>query len=265
MRFTIFTPTYNRRYIIEKLYKSLKEQIFKDFEWIVIDDGSTDNTEELFSSFLVEDNFFKITYKKVENGGKHRAINKGVQMAQGELFYIVDSDDYLPEDALSIIDEVEKTIPLEQKNEFAGVCGVKAFSKDKIIGTTFEGDFLDITQLERSKYKIEGDKAEVFYTHILKKYPFPEFIGENFITECVVWDKIAFDGYKLRFFNKSVYYADYLPDGLTHNSSKIFINNPKGWGLYIYQCVKHKKIIGMAKWTEIRRYYLSLKNKLKFK
>ena len=111
MRITVFTPTYNRGYTIERLYRSLQRQVFDDFEWIVIDDGSNDNTEALFQTFLRTKNQFPITYKKVSNGGKHRAINLGVQMAQGELFFIVDSDDYLTDRALEEIDKIEKSIP----------------------------------------------------------------------------------------------------------------------------------------------------------
>ncbi len=241
MKISVFTPTYNRGYLIENLYKSLKEQTFSDFEWIVVDDGSSDNTEELFMKFSEEKTQFPIYYEKVENGGKHRAINRGLKKASGELFYIVDSDDTLPPDAMQKIAEVENTIPIDEKNKFAGVCGVKAFSTENMIGTTFNGDYLDITSLQRSQYGIAGDKAEVFYTDILRKYPFPEFNGENFITECVVWDKIAYDGYKLRFFNDIVYLAEYLDDGLSKNFCDYYQNNPKGYGLYIYQSVKFGK------------------------
>ena len=95
-KITVFTPTYNRCYIIGALYESLKKQTFQDFEWIVVDDGSTDDTEAFFAEILKEEHFFDISYVKVENGGKHRAINQGLSMAKGELFFIVDSDDYVP-------------------------------------------------------------------------------------------------------------------------------------------------------------------------
>ena len=102
MLLTIFTPTYNRAYSLERLYKSLVTQSLKDFEWLVVDDGSTDNTEELINKF-VSDNKVKICYFKQENGGKHRAINRGAAMAQGDYFLIVDSDDYLTSDAVESI------------------------------------------------------------------------------------------------------------------------------------------------------------------
>ena len=255
MRITVFTPTYNRGYLIENLYRSLQRQTFRDFEWVVVDDGSTDDTEERFVSFAKEENTFPIRYIKTENGGKHRAINRGVQESSGELFFIVDSDDYLPDDALQLIDEVERTIPGAEKNTFGGVCGIKGFANEQEIGKTFEGEFLDITMLERSINGISGDKAEVFYTTLLRNYPFPEYDGENFITECVVWDKIAFDGYRLRFFNKTVMICEYRPDGLSAQGESLFYRNPKGWGLYLYQCVKYGKLNGLEKWSSYNKYY----------
>ena len=99
-KITVFTPTYNRAYILENLYRSLQRQTCKTFEWLVVDDGSADNTKELFERWQQEDNFFPIRYVKQENGGKCRAINQGLKLADGELFFTVDSDDYLTDDAL---------------------------------------------------------------------------------------------------------------------------------------------------------------------
>ena len=99
-KITVFNPTYNRAYIIETLYRSLQRQTYRDFEWLVVDDGSADNTKELFETWQQEDNFFPIRYVKQENGGKCRAINHGLELADGELFFTVDSDDYLTDDAL---------------------------------------------------------------------------------------------------------------------------------------------------------------------
>ncbi len=263
---TVFTPTFNRGYIIKSLYESLKRQTLKDFEWVVIDDGSTDNTEELFRIFKDEHNTFDISYEKVTNGGKHRAINRGVKKARGKLFFIVDSDDYLTDDAIEKIIKLEATIPNEKKDTFAGVCECKGYSKDKIIGKTYLGEgYLDITMLEREKHGIYGDKAEVFYTEILKKYPFPEFEGEKFLTECVVWDKIAYDGYKLRFDNDVIYICDYLPDGLTAHYEELYDKNPEGYGLYIYQSGVFGKIRGLEKWKEYYRYYNKFKSRLGLK
>lgn len=265
MRFTIFTPTYNRRHTILKLYHSLQTQTFKNFEWVVVDDGSLDNTEDLFSEIKQHNNFFDIKYIKTKNGGKHRAINLGLSYANGELFYIVDSDDYLLPDSLAIADKIERSIPDNLKIEFAGICGIKGFDNKTHIGSTFDGEYLDITSLDRPKYNIQGDKAEIFYTDILKKYPFPEFTNENFLTENIVWEKIAFDGYKLRFFNEIIMICEYRSDGLTAMGHALFINNPKGYGLLLHQNASFGKIRGISKWTVFLQYYYQFRERLKFK
>lgn len=262
MRITVFTPTYNRGYVINNLYQSLLRQSFKDFEWIVIDDGSIDDTENFFGS--INNAPFSIMYTKVENGGKHKAINKGVNLAKGDLFFIVDSDDYLTDDALSLIDKIERTIPNANKSEFAGVCGLRGYSLSKMVGSSFSGDVLDCTSLERDKHCISGDKAEVYYTSVLKEYPFPEFENENFLTECVVWDKIAYHGLKLRYFNNIIYICQYLPDGLTAHEKELFIKNPKGYGLYLSQNIKFGKLTGLKKWNVIFQYYNRYRNSMRF-
>ncbi len=264
MKITVFTPTYNRAYILNELYASLKHQSYKNFEWIIVDDGSTDNTKDLVESFIDEKQI-NIIYKKTQNGGKHRVINLGVQLATGQLFFIVDSDDRLPYDALENIVRIESTIDIDDKKYFAGVCGLKGYySNNQMLGSTFKGDIIDATSLERQKYGIYGDKAEVFYTQVLKKYPFPEFEGENFITENVVWYKIAHDGYKLRFFNDVVYLCEYLEDGLSFNSRKKYAETPKGSALYISQNIDFGVLKGLEKWEKLFEYYLTFRNKIGF-
>lgn len=224
---TVFTPTYNRAYMIDTLYQSLKKQTFNNFEWIVIDDGSKDDTKELFSKWMKETNNFNITYIKVDNGGKHRAINKGITIAKGKLFFIVDSDDYLTDDALEKIKSWEEDLPKDKK--YAGIAGAKGFNKTNIIGKGFLDEYLDLTSQERYNKKIIGDKAEVFYTDILKKFPFPVFDEENFITESVVWFAIGKAGYRIRWYNDIIYIANYLNDGLTNSGNALFRRNPKGY------------------------------------
>ncbi len=265
MRFTVFTPTYNRAELLKQLYQSLQKQTFRDFEWLVVDDGSADHTQELFSQIVASEKGFPVRYVKTENGGKHRAINKGLELAAGELFYIVDSDDFLPDAALEIIDAMEKTIPQEDKNAFAGVCGLKGTANGGVLGTTFRGETLDITALQRYANGVTGDKAEVFYTDLLRRYPFPEFEGENFITEAVVWDRIAADGFKLRFFNKAVMICEYRDDGLTAQGTAIFEKNPKGWGLYLYQCGAFKKAEGIRKWNLYLEYFYAVRGRFSFR
>ncbi len=263
MRITVFTPTYNRGYIIKALYESLKRQTFKDFEWVVVDDGSSDNTLAIFQNEIIPDNhFFNIIYITTPNGGKHRAINEGVRHAHGDLFYIVDSDDYVTDDALEKIIEADTSIPVEDRISFAGICGLKGHSMTEIIGSTFDGDrYLDITVSERPKYNIRGDKSHAFYTDILKKYPFPEFEGENFLTEAVVFDKISNDGYTFRHFNNIIHICNYLPDGLTVSYKQRLESAPKGYALYLYQQYKFGTLNKKAAWFCFLQYFYSQKSK----
>ena len=259
-KITVFTPTFNRGYIIENLYKSLQRQSYKNFQWIVIDDGSEDDTEKLFEKWMSENNLFDITYKKVKNGGKHRAINIATEIAEGELFFIVDSDDYLTDYALEKVIKWEATI--KNKNEFAGVAGVRGYSINSRIGNTFKGEYIDATSLERNKNNITGDKAEVFYLDILKKYKFPEFEGEKFVTEKVVWNQIAYDGYKIRWFNEIIYICDYLEDGLTKSMSRIELENPKSLALSMKLDSMHYNMSNKKKIQLWFDYYILLRNKI---
>lgn len=235
---TVFTPTYNRGYIIQQLYNSLILQSYKDFEWLVIDDGSTDDTEELFKSFIAERKI-KIYYSKVKNGGKHRAINKGLELAQGNFFFIVDSDDYLPSNALERVSFFTKQI--ESEDAFAGVSGLRIYPDGRKVGgeakyTTLDTDSISI----REKFHVKGDMAEVFKTEILKQYPFPEFDGEMFISEGTVWSRIA-QKYNLRYFYEGIYICDYLEDGLTKSIRKHHRNSPKGTMLFYNEMIRQKR------------------------
>lgn len=264
MEITVFTPTYNRADYILPLYESLTKQTYKDFEWVVVDDGSTDSTELLFSDILSRNNAFPIKYVKTENGGKHRAINKGIKLAQGRLFFIVDSDDTLPCYSLEKIIGYEQTIPDTGKNEFAGVAGLKGANSTLPIGETFVGEYIDITYPEASKHGIRGDKSEVYYTEVMKKYPFPEFDGEKFIMESVVWNKIGGDGFKLRYFNEIVYFCEYLEGGLTSQGKKKFESTPKGYGLFVSQLIEYGKLRKLKKWNTVLEYYYLFKDKIPF-
>lgn len=222
---TIFTPTYNRRELIDNLYHSLLAQTDKNFEWLIIDDGSTDDTEKYFSELTSKPQPFPIRYLKQVSGGKHRAINKGVQNANGELFFIVDSDDYLTENAIEKINQWITT--LDNSHKWAGISGLRGFSKNSVVGQHSDFSYIDAKNNERRKYNLLGDKAEVYFTDVLKQHPFPEIPGENFISEEIVWNAIARDGYYLRWFNEIIYICDYLEGGLTKDNDKDK-SNPQG-------------------------------------
>lgn len=242
---TVFTPTYNRVFIINNLYQSLLRQTDMDFEWLVVDDGSSDNTNDYFKNILQKNNPFPIRYFHQKNKGKHIAINFGVQKALGNLFFIVDSDDFLTQDAIKKIKEWENS--LDDSKKWAGVAGLKGDAKKQIIGKTFSGtDFVDAKNTERELYNILGDKSEVYFTDVLKKYPFPEINSEKFIEEEYIWNAIAKDDFFIRWFNDIIYIADYLEDGLSRDCDK-HKNNPQGtllWAkqnIQIFQHINTKK------------------------
>jgi glycosyltransferase involved in cell wall biosynthesis len=241
---TIMTPTYNRAYILPKLYKSLCEQTLFNFEWLVIDDGSTDDTAELVQHWIKTTSSFKIEYYKCENGGKPRAINFAVKLARHDWFFTVDSDDFL---VPSAIEKVQQWIQTVENNEiFAGVAGsCEYISNGSLVGEAPANvEYVDATYNEKKMFRIRGDKADVYKTEILKKFPFPEFPEENFIPEAIVWEKIAHKGYKLRWFSEIIYMRDYLEDGLTKNETELYLNNFRGYTHYYKEHLKFCGFLG---------------------
>lgn len=230
MKVTIFTPTFNRAYIIEQLYRSLQRQTCFDFEWLVVDDGSSDNTKELFNSWMKEENAFPIRYYKQENGGKHRAINRGLELASGELFFTVDSDDYLTDDAVEKV--IRWVAELPNEDAYCGVAGNLGTTLTITPNRCFPGEYLDGTALDRYG-AVDGERAMVFYTKIHQRYPYPEYAGEKFVTEAVAWNRMANDGYKMRFYNDIIWIYEYMEDGLTKAGSRLFLENPRGYGLLL--------------------------------
>lgn len=229
---TVFSPTYNRAYILPKLYQSLQSQTSKDFEWLIIDDGSTDGTKELISQFKDTSNF-SITYIFQKNSGKHVAINKGVQRAKGDLFFIVDSDDFLSNDAIEIL--IEKYNKIKEDSSISGIAigcrsikekGKKLYSKE-LPSHEFYGTYNDLFY----KYGLKGDFATAFKTKIQKEYPYPYFEGETFFRESFVYRKIG-RKYKTLYIDDPIYFADYLEDGLTSKSWKMLKKSPKGAALF---------------------------------
>lgn len=189
MLITVFTPTYNRAHLLQRLYDSLCKQTFNDFEWLIVDDGSKDDTESVVNTFIAEDRL-DIRYIKQSNGGKHRAINRGVAEANGDLFFIVDSDDYLSNNGLELIEYYYEQIKCN--DSFAGVSGIRVDENGTRIGGIFPFDILDTDYMSLYfKYHINGDMAEVYKTKILRNFPFPNFNDEKFCAESFVWNRIA--------------------------------------------------------------------------
>lgn len=246
-KITVFTPTYNRAYILENLYRSLQRQSYGDFEWLVVDDGSCDGTEALFDRWRREENPFPIRYVRQENGGKCRAINHGLKLARGELFFTVDSDDYLTDDALEKVARWEAELPKDQK--YCGFAGNLGTAPNVTPNKPLPGDFFDGTAFDRYGI-VDGERASVFYTDIHRRYLYPEFPGEKFMTEAVTWNRMANDGYRMRFFNDIIWIFEYKDDGLTRSGYDLFLRNPQGTGLFFREKAKFfhyspKTMLGM--------------------
>ena len=220
---TVLTPTYNRASLLINLYQSLIKQDFDDFEWVIVDDGSIDATTDIVDQFIQERQIV-IIYIKQANGGKHRALNRGVKEAKGELVLIVDSDDSLPINSLSII--YSHYLDIKDNSSIGGVCGLMAHHDGTIIGERKISSSMNLSSIEmRYKYGFVGDVCEVFKTEILREFPFPEIENEKFCPEALVWNRIA-TKYKLHYFNEVIYYRDYLDDGLTSKIVRIRMNSP---------------------------------------
>ncbi len=252
---TVFTPTYNRGYIISELYESLTQQTFKNFEWLIVDDGSSDETESIINQFIKE-NIINIKYKKQKNSGKHVAINNGVSDASGELFFIVDSDDYLSSDAL---EKLEKRFQdIKHNSEIAGIfinCSSKNLQKktkafDLILPE--KGLKTTLTNLNH-QYKIKGEFATAIKTEIQKAYPYPIFEGEKFCRESLVYRRIG-KKYDFLFTSDKIYFADYLEDGLTAKSWKLLKQSPKGASL-LFKEMSHEKIYIKEKIIALNYYW----------
>ena len=226
---TIFTPAYNRENYLTRIYESLLKQSDKDFEWIIVDDGSQDGSSRLVKRFINED---KITIKYIYrlNGGKHRAINVGAKVAKGEWFFFLDSDDWIKEDAIfQIKANIKEIQDRKEEQHFYAIIGLCEDTNGRMIGTTFEGNVLEIDYFESVlKRGILGDKAWTVRTDLLKIYPFPEFENEKFLTEAVWFNQMASKGYKCRFYNIPIKKVEYLSDGLSVKYYTLMAQNWQG-------------------------------------
>lgn len=224
---TVFTPTYNRAKLLPRLFESLKKQSNKDFEWLIVDDGSSDGTKQLVDQWI-DDAPFIIRYVYQENGGKHRAINRGAQMADGELFFIVDSDDLITPTALAVIESVYDKI--KHDTSFAGVAGLKCLPNGRPTGGYLNKEFEDWYMPDRS-YNM--DMAEVYKTSVIRMFPFPDFPGEFFCAESLVWNRIGME-HRVRYFNIPIYICEYLEDGLS-KASIINRRNSPSYATLLYK------------------------------
>ncbi len=220
---TIFTPTYNRAYILPKLYNSLKGQINKNFVWLIVDDGSSDETKTLVQEFQNE-NYIEIHYIFQENKGKHFAVNKGLRNTRTEFFCVIDSDDYLAENAVEQMEILSGKI--ENDNQIAGFTFIRFSEKTNFDSGKYGKKEWIVSGRAEYDWEFPGEMIYCYKTAIHQQFCFPEFEGEKFCPESLVYRRIE-RRFKILFTDKVLAYGDYLEDGLMSNYYQLLLKNPR--------------------------------------
>lgn len=221
---TILTPTYNRASFLRVLYESLCKQTRKDFQWLIIDDGSIDDTEQVVDAFTSQE--FEIDYHRKKNGGKHTALNYSHRYIKGEMVCIVDSDDWLlPEAVEKILERKKQYFPLKNVRQLTFLKGKSP--EDSVCGSFPETPEISNHIDFRLNGKRYGDCCEVIFTEVFKEFPFPEHRGEKFLGEGYLWNNAGFK-YDTVYIPEIIYICEYLEDGLTKSGRKLRIKCPLG-------------------------------------
>lgn len=231
---TIFTPAYNRAHTLGRTYESLKKQKCKDFIWLIVDDGSTDNTKGLVESWISQEKEFEIQYIYKENGGMHTAHNVAYENIVTELNVCIDSDDCVAEDAVEII--LKKWESVREKG-YAGLIGLDADLMGNLIGTRFPEGMKDTTLSGYYASGGTGDKKLVYKTDIINKYPpYPVFEGEKYVALAYKYRLIDQD-YKLAIIDEVLCNVEYQVDGSSGTMWKQYLKNPKGFAFWRKVCM----------------------------
>ncbi|HEY2420685.1 MAG TPA: glycosyltransferase family 2 protein [Neobacillus sp.] len=231
---TIFTPTFNRAFCLENCYKSLLRQTCKEFVWLIIDDGSTDGTKTLVDSWI-EENLIKINYLWQENQGMHGAHNTAYRLIQTELNMCIDSDDFIPDQA------VEKIVSFWREfgcDQFSGIIGLDSNIDHHVIGTKLPEGLKSSTLFDLyHKHGVVGDKKLVYRTLLTRKYPYPLFPNEKYVGLDYKYYKID-EEYEMLLFNENLCIVEYLADGSSQNMFQQYRKNPKGFAFYRKEMMK---------------------------
>ncbi len=227
-KLTVFTPTYNRAYCLHNCYNSLVKQTNQDFLWLIIDDGSTDDTEVLVKKWI-DDNKIQIIYHYQENQGMHGGHNAAYKLIDTTLNVCIDSDDFMPNDAVEKI--LDAWVKIEEEPKFAGIVGLDADINGNIIGTPIPENIKETTLYDiYNKHGLSGDKKLVYRTEVVKKYPpYPIFKGERFVPLGYLYQLIDQD-YLLYPSNDVFCIVEYMQDGSSMNMLKQYRRHPKGFG-----------------------------------
>lgn len=223
---TVFTPAFNRAYTLPRTYESLKRQTCPCFDWLIVDDGSTDGTRALVENWMKEENPFRIRYIYKKNGGMHTAYNTAYANINTELNVCIDSDDCLARDAARIIAEEWARV---RDRGYAGLIGLDADMDGRIIGTQLPTDIESTTYSEFYGHGGKGDKKFVFRTDVIKQYPpYPEFEGENYVGIACKFVQIDQD-YRMGVVNQVLCNVEYQADGHSRSMFAQYLKNPKGF------------------------------------
>lgn len=237
---TIFTPTYNRAHLLLGLYEALKRQTNSDFEWLIVDDGSVDDTQHVVETFTADNPKFEIRYFKKENEGLNQTINKGLDMAQGALFCRVDSDDSLFDSAVQ--DIYDNWHRIESDDNLCALVFLTAHKDNptQIVGRNpFSEDTVSNFFEYRVKYKATGDRLEVIKTNVHRQYKYPQFSTEKFCPEGLIWNRIAKE-YNALYVIKPIYLRFYHSDSITGTVTAYLRNNAIGSSTYYAEICKQK-------------------------
>lgn len=234
-KITVFTPTYNRSKLLWRVFDYLQAQTVKQFIWMVIDDGSEDDTSTIIKE-MEKTASFPIEYYYQPNGGKHRAHNTAVKKCNTDYFLILDSDDYLAPATIEIL--LDKIAIIDNDNTISGIIGNR-FDKDTnhVIGTPMPNIMYASSNELYQKYGLIGDTLRMYKTNILKQYLFPEINGEKFVSENVVFDKIDLN-FKMLAIKEMLYFCDYQEQGYSCNIYKIHNNSPIGYAISLKSSVE---------------------------
>lgn len=259
---TVITPTYNRAHLIERIYRSLLRQTDKSFEWIIVDDGSSDNTMQVVTRWINAAPF-KITYVKQHNQGKPAAYNHAVRLACGELLACLDSDDWFPDDG------VENRIKLMQlyinNPKICGVSGLAEKADGALVGQPFPNDGI-IGSKQLLNVLSPGDKPTTFKTSVLKQFPFPQFPNEKFLPESSVYNRMFQSGYKFASSNKILTIVDYQKGGLSDTALELRLNNINGTLMYYHEMslMDFPSLLNLRAKSNLVRYIIHKIGKIKF-
>ncbi len=226
-KLTVFTPAYNRAHTLTRTYESLCNQTNKNFIWMIVDDGSTDNTKDIVKEWQSSDNGFEIQYFYKKNGGMHTAHNKAYENIKTDLNVCIDSDDAMPDDA------VEKILTFWDKygsNNVAGIVALDADMKGNILGTELPKNIKQTTTTKLyGKFGVTGDKKFIYKTDVINSVPaYPEFEGEKLVPLGFKYSLVA-RNYEMLLMNEVVCLVDYQTDGSTNTIFKQYLQSPRGF------------------------------------